>query len=143
MLEFSFTFLELVRRLRPARRYDDPFLSVVPVILGPLVSSVDSLLSKAPVSLAVEFMLCLLASTSLERSCSRRPNTFFVRFCCCYGLSPPVCAALLVRRLNRPSPSGLKFYPEFLMRLGRTEARLGDSRGAGDTFLYLLCIDSC
>lgn len=140
MLELSFTFLELVSLLRPARRYDDPFLSLVPVILGPLVSSVDSLLSRAPVSLAVEFILYLLASTSLESSCSRRPNTFLVILCC--GLSPPVCAALLVRRLKRPSPSGLKFYPEFLMRLGSTEARLGDSRGAGDTFLYL-CIDSC
>lgn len=139
MLEFSFTFLELVSLLRPASRYEDPFLSLVPMFLGPLVSSVDSLLTRAPVSLAVEFMLCLLASSSLESSCSLRPKTFLVRLC---GLSPPVWAALLVRRLSRPSPSGLKFYPEFLMRLGRTEARLGDSRGAGDTFLYLW-IDGC
>ena len=82
MFEFSFTFLELVSLLRPASRYEDPFLSVVPIILGPLVSSVDSLLRRAPVSLAVEFMLCLLASNSLERSYSLRPNTFLVIFTC-------------------------------------------------------------
>jgi hypothetical protein len=135
MFDVSLTFLELVSLLSPLTREEEPFLSVIPAILGPLVSSVESLLLiSAPVSLAVEFMLYLLPSISFERSCSLRPNTFFVIVG--YSLSPPVWAALLVLRLMMPSPSGLKFDPEFLIRLGSMDYLFGESL-AGETFLNL------